>query len=150
MRKLGAATFTSSPLLFTRLLILTVLITVSAGLFLLAVNDAVAQGPAPAKGVIYVIKDNGDLLWYRHDGRNDGTFRWAFNEGKKVGNGWNVKQIFYGGDGIIYVIKDNDDLLWYRHDGRTDGTFRWAFNEGKKVGNGWNVKQVFSDATLAP
>ena len=47
-------------------------------------------------GVIYVITDNGDLLWYRHDGRGDGTFRWASDEGKKVGNGWNVKQVFAG------------------------------------------------------
>jgi hypothetical protein len=36
-------------------------------------------------GIIYAIQDNGDLLWYRHDGRNDATFRWASNEGKKVG-----------------------------------------------------------------
>jgi hypothetical protein len=47
-------------------------------------------------GIIYAINQNNDLLWYRHDGRNDGTFRWAFNEGKKVGNGWNVKQVFSG------------------------------------------------------
>ena len=24
-------------------------------------------------GVIYALMDNGDLMWYRHDGRNDGT-----------------------------------------------------------------------------
>jgi Tachylectin len=95
-------------------------------------------------GVVYAINDAKDLLWYRHDGRGDGTFRWAFNEGKKVGNGWSVKYVFSGGDGVIYAINDANDLLWYRHDGRGDGTFRWAFNEGKKVGNGWSVKHVFS------
>ena len=41
--------------------------------------------PNDAGGVIYVIADNGDLMWYRHDGWYDGSFRWAFNEGKKVG-----------------------------------------------------------------
>ena len=97
-----------------------------------------------AQGIIYAVTDNNDLMWYRHDGRTDGTFRWAFNKGKKVGNGWSVKHIFSGGDGIIYAVTDNNDLMWYRHEGRTDGTFRWAFNEGKKVGNGWSVKQVFS------
>ena len=97
-----------------------------------------------AQGIIYAVTNNNDLMWYRHDGRNDGTFRWAFNEGKKVGNGWSVKHIFSGGDGIIYAITDNNDLMWYRHDGRNDGTFRWAFNEGKKVGNGWDVKHIFS------
>jgi hypothetical protein len=47
-------------------------------------------------GVIYTINDNNDLLWYRHDGFRDGTFRWAVSTGKKVGNGWSVKDIFPG------------------------------------------------------
>ncbi|MBC7922522.1 MAG: fibronectin type III domain-containing protein, partial [Ferruginibacter sp.] len=100
--------------------------------------------PAAAKGVIYGVTLNDDLMWYRHDGRNDGSFRWAFSEGKKVGNGWNFKQVFSGGDGVIYAILANGDLMWYRHDGRNDGSIRWAFNEGKKIGNGWNFKQMFS------
>ena len=49
-----------------------------------------------AQGFIYALMDNGDLLWYRHDGRRDGSFTWAFNEGKKVGHGWNVRQIVSG------------------------------------------------------
>jgi Tachylectin len=95
-------------------------------------------GARPASG--------GDLMWYRHDGRNDGSFRWAFSEGKKVGVGWgNLKHVFSGGDGVIYAITDNGDLMWYRHDGRNDGSFRWAFSEGKKVGVGWgSFKHVFS------
>ncbi len=47
-------------------------------------------------GIIYAITQNNDLMWYRHEGRNDGTFRWTFDEGKKVGNGWNVKHVFSG------------------------------------------------------
>ena len=102
------------------------------------------KGNVNSLGIIYALRPNGDLLWNRHDGRNDGTFRWASSEGEKVGVGWNVKQAFSGGDGIIYALMHNGDLLWYRHDGRNDGTFRWASNEGKKVGVGWNVKQLFS------
>ena len=46
-------------------------------------------------GVIYGLKDNGDLLWYRHDGQSDGTFRWAANNGATVGTGWGgFKQLF--------------------------------------------------------
>jgi Tachylectin len=105
---------------------------------------------AALAGPIYTIMNNGDLMWFRHDGRNDGSFRWAFNEGKKVGNGWNVRHVFSGGDGIIYTIMNNGDLMWFRHDGRNDGSFRWAFDEGRKVGNGWNVRQVFSGAAVAP
>jgi hypothetical protein len=108
-------------------------------------GDSAAQPlRVQAQGFIYALMDNGDLLWYRHDGRRDGSFTWAFNEGKKVGHGWNPKQIFSGGDGVIYALMENGDLLWYRHDGRFDGSFTWAFNEGKKVGHGWNPKQIFS------
>src|SRR5436190_7696640 len=99
-----------------------------------------------AGGIIYAITQNNDLLWYRHEGRNDGTFRWASSEGKKVASGWNVKAAFSAGGGIIYALMQNNDLLWNRHDGRNDGTSRWASNEGRKVGNQWNVKYVFSGA----
>jgi len=48
-------------------------------------------------GVIYAVQDNGDLVWYRHDGHNDGSFRWAAAAAKKVGSGWykfTLKQVF--------------------------------------------------------
>ncbi|HEY2711830.1 MAG TPA: tachylectin-related carbohydrate-binding protein [Chthoniobacterales bacterium] len=108
---------------------------------------------------IYAILPNGDLIWYRHLGREDGTFRWE--GGKKVGTGWaGFEHVFSGGDGIIYAIDPisakavNDvpgipsrlsggNLWWYRHVGREDGSFRW---EGPKmVGTGWaGLEHVFS------
>jgi len=100
--------------------------------------------PVSPKGVIYVLATNNDLLWYRHSGQEDGTFRWVAPAGSKVGSGWSFKQVFSGGNGVIYAITPSGDLLWYRHDGRGDGTFRWAAPEGKKVGTGWDFKQVFS------
>lgn len=106
---------------------------VEAGLKLVAGGRAVFR---PASG--------GALRWYRHDGREDGSFRWAPNSGNKVGTGWDFKHVFSGGDGVIYAIKDNGDLMWYRHDGREDGSFRWAPNSGNKVGTGWNFRHVFS------
>lgn len=96
-----------------------------------------------ASAVIYTIPASRDLLWYRHLGHADGTFRWAFNEGKKVGNQWAVKHVFAGDDGVIYAVNNSNDLLWYRHVGQQDGTFTWAFNEGKKVGNGWRARHMF-------
>ena len=47
-------------------------------------------------GVIYGVTTNGDLMWYRHDGRGDGSFRWTAPQGKKVGIGWNVQHVFSG------------------------------------------------------
>jgi hypothetical protein len=49
-----------------------------------------------ADGIIYAVANNDDLMWYRHDGRADGSFRWATNSGGKVGNGWNVTDVFSG------------------------------------------------------
>ena len=96
-------------------------------------------------GVIYARANNNDLLWYRHDGRDDGTFKWAADTGRKVGGGWAFRQLFPGGGGVIYAIKDNGDLLWYRNDGISDGTFKWAAGGAVNVVNtGWNFKQVFS------
>lgn len=101
----------------------------------LATGIGSGMGGHPASG--------GDLMWYRHVGHNDGSFRW---EGPhKVGTGWgDFRQVFAGSDGVIYAVTESGDLLWYRHDGRADGSFRWASNAGKKVGNGWIVDAVFS------
>jgi hypothetical protein len=92
-------------------------------------------------GVIYAVMQNNDLNWYRHDGMADGSANWG-TPSKKVGSGWNVKQIFEGGDGVIYAVMPNNDLMWYRHDGIADGSFKWT--GGRKVGSGWAFKQVFS------
>ena len=54
-------------------------------------------------GVIYGITENGDLMWFRHDGQNNGSFNWTpATVGRKVGSGWNFKQVFSGGNGVIY------------------------------------------------
>ncbi len=53
-------------------------------------------GTVAAQGIIYAVMDNSDLLWYRHEGRGDGSFRWTSNEGRKVGSGWNAKHVFSG------------------------------------------------------
>jgi len=95
-------------------------------------------------GVIYAVANNYELTWYRHEGSDDGSRKWAAERGRKVGSGWDFQQLFPGGDGVIYAIKDNGDLLWYRNDGISDGTFRWAANNATTVGTGWNFKQVFS------
>jgi hypothetical protein len=107
-------------------------------------------------GIIYAVTDmrldptngrwiGGRLLWYRHEGRNDGTGAWAGASGRQVGKGWNFKHVFAGDNGVIYAIQDNGDLLWYRHDGRADGSGAWAAGgTGQKVGNSWNFRHVFS------
>ena len=85
------------------------------------------------------------LLWYRHDGWQDGSNTWAANSSATVGRYWeHFSEVFSGDRGFIFAIQKNGDLLWYQHDGRHDGSFTWAEGSGKKVGNGWNFSYVFS------
>ena len=119
-----------------------------------AVASAVAVGAVPTaaaaapstNGVIYGVEDDKDLLWYRHEGRSNGTPRWANNgTGRKVGSGWDFAHVFAGGAGVLYGVEHDGDLLWYRHDGAADGTARWANRgRGRKVGSGWDFTHVFS------
>ena len=90
------------------------------------------------------MEHDGDLLWYRHEGRGDGTARWANNgRGRKVGSGWDFAHVFGGGGGIVYAVAFDGDLFWYRHEGRNNGTPRWANNgTGRRIGNGWNFEHV--------
>ncbi len=41
---------------------------------------------SPGTGVIYALQTNGDLLWYRHEGWEDGTMKWL--DPIKVGDGY--------------------------------------------------------------
>jgi len=92
-------------------------------------------------GVIYALKEDGTLLWYRHTGWADGSFAW---EGPRVvGSGWAAfRNVFAGGDdGIVYAVRTDGALLWYKHRGLATGTFDW---EGPRtVGTGWSFRDVF-------
>lgn len=101
-----------------------------------------ARPPDP-RGVLYGLADDNQLRWFRHTGREDGSFRWAAPEGKTVGTGWDFAHLFSTGGGVIYGVTATGDLLWYRHDGRGDGSFRWAVPQGAKVGSGWRFREVF-------
>jgi hypothetical protein len=59
-----------------------------------------------------------------------GSANWPFS-GKKIGNGWNFKQVFGGADGAIYAIQENGDMLFYKHAGFLDGSANWPIS-GKK------------------
>jgi hypothetical protein len=64
--------------------------------------------------------------------------------GRKVGNGWNFRQVFASRPGVVYGIDNNGDLWWYKHLGWQDGSANWSYAQGQKVGNGWNFRQVFA------
>ena len=77
---------------------------------------------------------DGRLMWYRHLGRHDGSFRW---QGPfQVGTGWNsFTAVTAGPDGCIYGILPDGRLLWYRHYGHDQGYPIW--HGALRVGSGW-------------
>lgn len=108
---------------------------------LLGVFCDTQNGRIPLSGgtVLYAVRADGTLDWFRHDGDGDGAASWA-NDGqpKTVGSGWvsGLQRVFSGCNGIIYLIEDGGKLRWYKHKGYRDGSFDW---EGPNtVGFGWN------------
>jgi hypothetical protein len=59
-------------------------------------GSSVEAQPVMPLGLIYYIDGQNRLLWNRHDGRADGSFRWADPTNRQVGTGWDVKHIFAG------------------------------------------------------
>jgi hypothetical protein len=99
-------------------------------------------------GILYAIKPNGQLLWYRHEGHADGSPTW---EGPVVvGTGWNeLLQVFAAQDGVIYGVHPDGTLMRYKHLtwNAPIATFSWEDN-GRALGTGWqDFREVF---TLAP
>jgi len=95
---------------------------------------------AGGDGAIYAIDAKGDMYWYRHDGRFDGSFTWANGaSGVKIGNGWNdAASAFSGGGGLIYALKRNGNLYWYNHTGYATGAATWTPpGTGNRIGTGW-------------
>jgi hypothetical protein len=92
---------------------------------------------------LYARAANGDLLWFQHDGVNDGSNAWRGPV--KVGSGWqSFTQLIGGGNGVIYALALDGSLMWYRHAGFATGDPN-AWVGPKKVGTGWNsFKAVFS------
>jgi hypothetical protein len=100
----------------------------------------------PAGGnAFFALTNDNKLMWYRHDGFNDGSAKW---QGPiQVGNGWGFSKIFSGGEGIVYAVRDDGTLLWYRHNNYSNGGGGYASWSGPKVvGSGWaSFKDVFSN-----
>ena len=118
--------------------------------------------PGP-NGVIYAVKPDGDLLWYRHVhrpgdpgeaiGRVGGPpIFWANNgAGTRIGIGWDkihglttsrrAAPPQSSNDYVIYAVREDGALCWYQ-DQRADGTSApdgtgWAALSGTAIGSGW-------------
>jgi len=117
----------------------------SLKLLTLAVTIGVSQ-LASAATPVYVIRDNGDLSFYKHAGTYGGTVNWPI-QNSKIGTGWstaNAKTVFAGPNGSIYVIRQDGTLSFYKHTGTDNGAATWAV-QNVTIGSGWqNFTKVFA------
>lgn len=111
------------------------------------------------KGVIYVVTNDGKLMWYHHKAYSDavampkpGAYRgdvrrWndSWEGPKQVGEGWGQStKLFSPGNGDIYEVRPNGDLMYYKHLGWQDGSYRWDEGSQRKIAGGWDkYKFVF-------
>ena len=103
-------------------------------------------------GVIYVIAQNGELRWLKHNGYPNGgdlqTWEPQDTGHRVVGSGWgDVVHVFSAGNGIIYAVTPTGELRWFRHRGYLHGggldTWEPQDTGHKVVGRGWqDVRHV--------
>ena len=61
---------------------------------------------ATSEGVLYGVETDGNLLWFRHDGWEDGTVGWVAGSGGRLGQGWQgLQHAFASSDGVIYAVQ---------------------------------------------
>jgi hypothetical protein len=103
-------------------------------------------------GVIYVVADDGRLLWFRHHGVATGAGldeAGSWSGPSEVGVGWDgLLHVFSTGQGVIYAVLADGTLRWFRHRGWTDGRgleSPGAWDGPRDVGVGWDMfSTVFS------
>ncbi len=94
------------------------------------------QVVAGNNGVLYCIKTDGSMVWYRNTGWETGEATWA-NRGREMDigqqSGWNdFHQVIAGDNGVFYCITKDGAMVWFRHIDWETGGPRWA-NGGRPV-----------------
>ena len=91
------------------------------------------------EGVLYGVKPDGSLVWYRHEEWLDGGPRFANRGGERVlaqgsGGGWaDFVHVVSGGDGVLCGVKPDGSLVWYRHLSHLTGEPGFANGGGERV-----------------
>jgi len=92
-------------------------------------------------GIIYGVRTDGSLVWYRHVGWMTATNEWATGSGRIIGTGFNqFVNVFGGLDGSIYCLRANGTLLRFRYicTNLDTGDGSWANGgNGVQIGTGF-------------
>ena len=71
---------------------------------------------------LYAVDASGAMQWFRHDGAEDGSSRWAGPH--NVGSGWaQYPHVFAGGGNIVYAVTADGSVKWFKHNDFMTGIF---------------------------
>ncbi|MEH1098770.1 N,N-dimethylformamidase beta subunit family domain-containing protein [Micromonospora sp. CPCC 205561] len=101
-------------------------------------EQAFVQLVGGGDGVVYAIRADGALLWYRHLGWQTGASGWAGGSGRKIGSGWNQFRTVLGGtDGSLYGVRADGTIHYYRYvcTNLTTGAGYWSGT--RQIGSGF-------------
>lgn len=92
-------------------------------------------------GVIYGIRADGAVVWYRHTDWSTVGTNWASGSGRVIGAGFNQFVSVFGGlDGSMYCLRADGTLRRYRYvcsDFET-GAGSWVNGSGVQIGTGFD------------
>ncbi|WP_018352521.1 N,N-dimethylformamidase beta subunit family domain-containing protein [Longispora albida] len=92
-------------------------------------------------GIIYTVRADGVLFWWRHAGWFSGAFDWLnCGGGRAIGTGWqNTMWIGAAADGSIFALRGNGELWRYQYvtTDLNEGFGFWA-DGGTLLATGWD------------
>lgn len=102
-------------------------------------------------GVMYTVYADGRLKWFKHLGRDNGTYNWADGDGREIGSGWQIHTtVLASADGQLFGLCGDGTLWWHKWvlTNALTGEGHWApgtnniihrgFGEYASVFGGWN------------
>ncbi|MEO3777193.1 tachylectin-related carbohydrate-binding protein [Micromonospora sp. B11E3] len=92
-------------------------------------------------GVLYGIRADGALVWYRHSDWQALKTGWASGSGRIIGNGFHqFLNVFGSADGSLYCLRADGTLRRYRYvcSDLETGAGSWADASGVQIGSGFH------------
>lgn len=99
-------------------------------------------------GIIYGVQADGNLMWFRHTGWQNGAVTWANSgAGVAIGSGWNqFATVLADQTGQLFGITAAGDVRWYKYNctNLNTGAGSWAGGgAGPVVGSGFTYPHIF-------
>ncbi|RDI21687.1 N,N-dimethylformamidase beta subunit family domain-containing protein [Lentzea flaviverrucosa] len=110
-------------------------------------------------GIIYTLYADGRIKWFKHLGRDNGTYNWASGDGREIGSGWQIHtNVLADQNGQLFGLCGDGTMWWHKWvlTNPATGEGYWApgtnnvihrgFGQYSYVFGGWDGKFYAVDA----